>query len=42
MQKKMQEEIDEVLGIDGLPGMSMMEKLPYVRAVIQVRLTKKM
>ena len=36
-QKKMQQEIDEVLGQAGVPKMAMMDKLPYLKAVIQVR-----
>jgi len=36
-QKKLQQEIDKVLGQSGIPGMAMMDKLPYVKAVIQVR-----
>ena len=35
-QEKMQNEIDRVLGQGGVPGMSMMDKLPYVKAVVQV------
>ena len=36
IQKKMQDEIDEVLGPSGHPEMALAEKMPYVRAVIQV------
>ena len=36
MQKKMQNEIDEVIGQSGVPRMALMDKLPYVRAVVQV------
>ena len=36
-QKKMQQEIDEVLGQAGIPSMAIMDKLPYVKAVVQVR-----
>ena len=35
-QRKMQSEIDDVLGQSGVPKMATMEKMPYVRAVIQV------
>ena len=35
-QKKMQKEIDGVIGHSGIPRMNTMEKMPYVRAVIQV------
>ena len=35
-QRKMQEEIDDILGHSGVPHMTSMEKMPYVRAVIQV------
>ena len=40
-QKKMQKEIDDVIGHSGIPRMNTMEKMPYVRAVIQVRNTAK-
>ena len=36
VQQKMQNEIDYVLGPSGVPRMALMERLPYVRAVIQV------
>ena len=36
MQKKMHSEIDEVIGQSGVPRMALMDKLPYVRAVVQV------
>ena len=35
-QKKLHDEIDDVLGHSGVPRMATMEKMPYVRAVIQV------
>ena len=38
VQEKMQKEIDEVLGQSGVPSMSITEKLPHVRAVLQVQL----
>jgi len=39
-QKKLHDEIDDILGHSGVPKMATMEKMPYVRAVIQVRLCK--
>ena len=35
-QSKIQSEIDDILDENGFPQMAMMEKMPYVRAVIQV------
>ncbi|XP_076808222.1 cytochrome P450 2U1-like [Clavelina lepadiformis] len=35
VQEKMQKEIDEVLGQSGVPSMDVLEKLPYVRVVLQ-------
>ena len=35
-QKRMQSEIDDVIGQSGVPKMAIMEKMPYVRAIIQV------
>ena len=36
IQKKMRDEIDDVLGLSGVPKMATLEKMTYVRAVIQV------
>ena len=36
IQSKMQSEIDDILDENSFPQMAMMEKMPYVRAVIQV------
>ena len=36
VQKKMQDEIDDVIGQSGIPKMGLMDKMPYVRSVIQV------
>nr|XP_002122620.1 cytochrome P450 2U1-like [Ciona intestinalis] len=35
VQRKMQEEVDQVLGSNGVPKMALAEKMPYTRAVIQ-------
>ncbi|XP_076809166.1 cytochrome P450 2J4-like [Clavelina lepadiformis] len=35
VQKKMQDEIDDVIGQSGIPKMGLMDKMPYVRSVIQ-------
>ncbi|CAK8696052.1 unnamed protein product [Clavelina lepadiformis] len=35
VQKKMQQEIDDVIGQSGVPKISLMDRFPYTRAVIQ-------